>query len=122
MSNALLEHHLPFSAAANNACEPSPAHKEHSEPLSYLADLAALKSAERQENGVKARIAAARFPTIKTIEAFDFSLQAQLRRQNCSSTSMGDSWISIVTLSSPGRLERAKSHCLVALGRCLFAT
>jgi len=51
---------------------------DHAEPLPYLADLAALETARRQENGVKARIIAARFPTIKTIEAFDFSLQPQL--------------------------------------------
>lgn len=32
----------------------------------------------RYQNGVRAHIAAARFPVIKTIESFDFSLQAQL--------------------------------------------
>ena len=33
---------------------------------------------KRHENGVRARIAAAHFPVIKTIESFDFALQPQL--------------------------------------------
>ena len=45
---------------------------------SYLGELAALEVNKRHENGVRARIAAARFPVIKTIESFDFSLQPKL--------------------------------------------
>jgi len=78
MSNALLEHHLRSLRLPTMLANYRRLIAEHSEPLSYFSDLAALESAKRQENGVKARIAAARFPTIKTIEAFDFSLQAQL--------------------------------------------
>jgi DNA replication protein DnaC len=44
----------------------------------YLGELAALEVSKRHENGVRARIVAAKFPVIKTIEAFDFSLQAKL--------------------------------------------
>lgn len=44
----------------------------------YLGELAALEVNKRHENGVRARIAAARFPVIKTIESFDFSLQPKL--------------------------------------------
>src|SRR5665213_4000267 len=51
---------------------------EHAEPLPYLSDLVSLEAAKRQENGVKARIAAAHFPTLKTIESFDFTLQPEL--------------------------------------------
>ncbi len=51
---------------------------EHAEPLPYLSDLISLESAKRQENGVRTRIAAAHFPTIKTIESFDFTLQPEL--------------------------------------------
>jgi DNA replication protein DnaC len=50
---------------------------EHAEPLPYLSDLISLESAKRQENGIRARIAAAHFPTIKTIESFDFALQPE---------------------------------------------
>ena len=51
---------------------------EHAQPLPYLCDLVALEVGKRHESGVRARSAAARFPTVKTIESFDFSLQAQL--------------------------------------------
>ena len=51
---------------------------DHSEPLPYLSHLIALESNKRHENGVRARVAAARFPTIKTIESFDFALQPEL--------------------------------------------
>jgi hypothetical protein len=52
--------------------------KNHAEPLPYLTDLVSLETTKRQENGVRARIATAHFPTTKTIEAFDFSLQPEL--------------------------------------------
>src|SRR5450755_4818167 len=48
------------------------------EPISYLTQLAALEVDRRHENGVRARIAAAHFPVVKTMESFDFSLQPQL--------------------------------------------
>jgi DNA replication protein DnaC len=51
---------------------------EHSQPLPYLSDLIALESNKRNENGVRARISVAHFPTIKTIESFDFALQSEL--------------------------------------------
>ena len=44
----------------------------------YLGELAALEVSKRHENGVRGRIVAAKFPVIKTIESFDFSLQAKL--------------------------------------------
>ncbi len=43
--------------------------------IAYLGELAALEVGKRHENGVRGRIALAKFPVIKTIEAFDFSLQ-----------------------------------------------
>lgn len=44
----------------------------------YLGELAALEVSKRHENGVRGRIVAAKFPVIKTIESFDFSLQEKL--------------------------------------------
>ena len=52
---------------------------EHAEPLPYLSDLISLEATKRHENGVRARIVAARFPTMKTIESFDFKLQPEPR-------------------------------------------
>lgn len=49
--------------------------------ISYLADLSSLEVTKRHENGVRARILAAKFPVIKTMESFDFSLQPELPKQ-----------------------------------------
>jgi DNA replication protein DnaC len=51
------------------------------ERITYLGELAALENAKRQENGVRRRIFSAKFPVIKTVESFDFSLQPNLPRQ-----------------------------------------
>jgi len=40
-----------------------------------------METAKHRENGNRSRIAAARFPVIKTIESFDFSLQPDLPKR-----------------------------------------
>jgi len=67
--------HYAFSAILANY---RPRLSDHTKPLPYLCDLVALETTKRQENGTRARIAAAHFPTIKTLESFDFSLQSEL--------------------------------------------
>jgi DNA replication protein DnaC len=49
--------------------------------IHYLGELASLEVTKRHENGVRARIVAAKFPVIKTIESFDFTLQPELPRR-----------------------------------------
>jgi DNA replication protein DnaC len=49
--------------------------------IAYLADLAGMEVEKRHENGVRARISAAKFPVIKTVEAFDFSLQPEFPKR-----------------------------------------
>ena len=103
---------------------------EHSEPLPYLADLVALEIGKRNENGVRARIAAARFPTTKTIESFDFSLHPKLPKAKLLEHFNGafvEAHRNLVFCGSPGT---GKSHMLSALGlamcmrgyRVLFTT
>jgi DNA replication protein DnaC len=52
------------------------------ERVSYLGELAGLELAKRHENGVRKRIIAAKFPVIKTVESFDFTLQPELPRRH----------------------------------------
>lgn len=116
MSNALLDHHLRTLRLPTILANYQRLLSEHAEPLPYLADLAALEAAKRQENGVKARIAAARFPTVKTIEAFDFTLQPQLPKAKLLEHFDGvfiDQHRNLVFSGPPGT---GKSHCLIALG------
>jgi DNA replication protein DnaC len=103
---------------------------EQPQALPYLSDLIALEVGKRHENGVRARIAAARFPTIKTIESFDFSLQPQLPKAKLLEHFDGafvDAHRNLVLCGPPGT---GKSHTLSALGlamcmrgyRVLFTT
>ena len=89
---------------------------EQSEPLPYLSDLIALESSKRHENGVRARVAAARFPTIKTIESFDFSLQPELPKAKLLEHFDGkfiDGHRNLILSCAPGL---GNSHILSALG------
>jgi len=103
---------------------------EHTEPLPYLRDLIALESTKRQENGVRARIAAAHFPTVKTIESFDFSLQPGLPKAKLLEHFDGTFVEKHRNLIFSGPPGVGKSHILSALGlamcmrgyRVLFTT
>lgn len=103
---------------------------EHSEPLPYLRDLIALETTKRQENGVRARIAAAHFPTMKTLESFDFSLQPELPKAKLLEHFEGTFVQKHRNLILSGPPGVGKSHLLSALGlamcmrghRVLFTT
>jgi DNA replication protein DnaC len=89
---------------------------EHAEPLPYLSDLISREAAKRQENGVRARIAAAHFPTLKTIESFDFALQPELPKAKLLEHFEGafvDAHRNLIFTGPPGV---GKSHILSALG------
>lgn len=103
---------------------------EHAEPLPYLSDLIALESSKRHENGVRTRIVAAHFPTMKTIESFDFSLQPELPKAKVLEHFDGTFIAARRNLILTGAPGLGKSHILSALGlamcmrghRVLFAT
>ena len=86
------------------------------EPINYLTQLASLEVDKRHENGVRARIAAAHFPVIKTIESFDFGLQPQLPKVkllelfDCAFIEQRRNFICI---GPPGT---GKTHTLLAIG------
>jgi DNA replication protein DnaC len=103
---------------------------EHTEPLPYLTDLISLETAKRQENGVRARISSAHFPTIKTIESFDVSLQSELPKAKLLEHFEGAFVAAHRNLIFSGPPGLGKSHILSALGlamctrgyRVLFTT
>ncbi len=87
-----------------------------SDKLAYLHELAALEVDKRHENGVRARIAAAHFPVIKTMESFDFSLQPQLPKTKL--LELLDARF-IAEKRNPilvGPTGVGKTHALIALG------
>jgi DNA replication protein DnaC len=89
---------------------------DHSDPLPYLSHLIALESSKRHENGVRARVAAARFPTIKTIESFDFALQSELPKTKLLEHFDGQFIGAHRNLILSGPPGLGKSHILSALG------
>ncbi len=92
---------------------------EHTEPLPYLCDLIELETAKRQENGTRARIAAAHFPTIKTLESFDFALQTQLPKAKLLEHFDGGFVTAHRNLILSGPPGVGKTHILCALGLAL---
>lgn len=100
------------------------------EPIAYLTQLASLEVGKRQENAVRARITAAHFPVIKTIESFDFALQPQLPKATflqLFDCAFVEQHRNVICIGPPGT---GKTHCLLALGlaactrgfRVLFVT
>jgi len=72
--------------------------------------------AKRTENVAKARLAAARFPAVKTLETFDFAFQPELDRDQLLQLAHGD-WIAAaepVLLAGP--VGTGKTHLAIALG------
>lgn len=96
----------------------------------YLGELAALEVNKRHENGVRARIAAARFPVVKTIESFDFSLQPKLPKSKMLQLFDCDFIEQRNNLVLIGPTGVGKTHLLSAIGitactrgyRVLFST
>jgi len=98
--------------------------------LSFLQELVALEVDRRHENGVRARIAAAHFPVVKTIESFDFSLQAQLPKGKLLELLDGRFVSNNINPILVGPTGVGKTHILTAIGlaactagyRVLFTT
>ena len=103
---------------------------EDSDKVAFLNELAAIEVDKRHENGVRARIAAAHFPVIKSMESFDFALQPQLPKTKLLELLDGRF---VAEKRNPiliGPTGVGKTHSLIALGlaacsagyRALFTT
>jgi DNA replication protein DnaC len=96
----------------------------------YLARWVDLEAVAKLERSVNARIAKARFPTLKTIEGFDFSFQPQLNEKEIirlTSLEFLENKENLLFLGPPGV---GKTHLAIAFGvkaclakyRVLFTT
>jgi DNA replication protein DnaC len=98
--------------------------------INYLGELSSLEVSKRHENGVRAKILAAKFPVIKTMESFDFTLQPELPRRKLTELldcKFIDEKRNVVFIGTTGV---GKTHLLTAIGvtactngyRVLFTT
>lgn len=84
--------------------------------LEFLTILLEEEIVRRQESSTKARISKAKFPFVKTIEAFDFTYQPGLNEQEIlklASLDFVDKKVNIILLGPPGV---GKTHLAVGLG------
>lgn len=105
--NYLLEH---YEAQANEAA------KAHSTHVDYLALLVEGEALERRKRSIQRRIGLARFPVIKTLDAFQWTWPSKLNRaqvQNLFRLKFIDEHANIIFLGGVGL---GKTHLASALG------
>jgi DNA replication protein DnaC len=100
------------------------------DPVAYLGEVLNAEIERRHERGIKRRIAEARLPTLKTLEAFDFTLQPNVPKLKILELGDGAFIRDQRTLVFYGPPGTGKTHCLIAIGlaactsgyRTLFTT
>ena len=112
-SMVLLRHHLKALRlpTIGAECEKVAAQcaADNADHLNYLLQLAELELLERERRAAERRLKAARFPTMKTLETFDFTA--------CVRTAMREFQPDILLCAGPGSSQRAPvGHCVVQEG------
>jgi DNA replication protein DnaC len=82
----------------------------------YLADLVSYEVAKRRERRIQRRIGEARFPILKTLDAFDFSAQPGLDRNEVLDLFRCDFVAEAANVVLLGGVGTGKTHLAIALG------
>ena len=118
-STVLLKHHLKALRLPTilSECEKVAARcaTENVDHLGFLLQLCELELVDRERRAAERRLKAARFPTQKTLEDFDFSAQTSLNKVLVGELMRGafvDQRESVILLGNPGT---GKTHLATAL-------
>ena len=116
MNAAIVEEHLRALKLPGALIQYRRLAEKAKDPIAYLGEVLAAELEGRHERAVKRRIAAARLPALKTLEAFDFALQPHVPKMKVLQLAEG-AFIreqrNLVFYGPPGT---GKTHCLVAIG------
>jgi DNA replication protein DnaC len=82
--------------------------RENADHLSYLLQLSELELIDRERRAAERRLKAARFPTHKTLESFDFKMQPSVNRQLINELMRGNISTSVKTSCLSVILEPVK--------------
>ncbi len=124
-STVLVKHHLKQLKlpTMHSECEKTAlrAAKENLDHLAYLLALCELELVDRERRAAERRLKAARFPTTKTLDEFDFDVQPSVNKRLVLELAKGD-WIDqrenllLVGASGTGKTHLATA---LALAACL---
>ena len=116
MNAALIEEHLRALKLPGALIHYRRLAEKAKDPMAYLGEVLAAELEQRHERGINRRIAVARLPTLKTLEAFDFTLQPNVPKLKILELADG-AFIrerrNLVFYGPPGT---GKTHCLLAIG------
>lgn len=119
-STVLLKHHLKQLklSTIERECEETALRcaKENVDHLGYLLQLAERELLEREARSTERRLKSARFPSMKTLETFDFTAQPSINKMLVNQLMRGEYLLereSVILLGQPGT---GKTHLATALG------
>ena len=130
MNAPLLEEHLRALRLPGALASYKRLSERARDPVSYLADVMHAEVERRHENGIKSRIAAAHFPSLKSFDNFDFVAQPDIPKTKIlelTDARFVSERCNVIFYGPPGV---GKTHCLLAIGlaacmhghRTLFTT
>lgn len=119
-STVLLQHHLKALKlpTVQRECEKvaSRCATENADHLAFLLQLCELELIDRERRAAERRLKAAKFPTYKTLETFDFKAQPSLNKVLITELMLGEYIDKRENILLVGNSGTGKTHVAVALG------